>query len=55
MRFHRALLDPEGNGDFLVRATRHPRSDFIHIPGMTIHIALESTIDIAAIRMEAYN
>ena len=27
------------------------RSDFIHIAGMTIHIALESTIHIAGIRM----
>ena len=26
------------------------RSDFIHIAGMTIHIALESTIHIAGIR-----
>ena len=26
------------------------RSDFIHMPGMTIHIALESTIHIAGIR-----
>jgi hypothetical protein len=28
-------------------------SDFIHIAGMTIHIALESTIHIAGIRTEA--
>jgi hypothetical protein len=26
------------------------RSDFIHMPGMTIHIALESTIHIVGIR-----
>ena len=28
------------------------RSDFIHIAGMTIHIALESTIHIVGIRIE---
>lgn len=27
------------------------RSDFIHMAGMTIHIALESTIHIVGIRM----
>ncbi|MGA7929408.1 MAG: hypothetical protein WCA20_25830 [Candidatus Sulfotelmatobacter sp.] len=27
------------------------RSDFIHMPGMTIHIALESTIHIVGIRI----
>jgi hypothetical protein len=29
------------------------RSDFIHIAGMTIHIALESTIHIVGIRISA--
>jgi len=29
------------------------RSDFIHIAGMTIHIALESTIHIVGIRRQA--
>jgi hypothetical protein len=28
------------------------RSDFIHMAGMTIHIALESTIHIAGIRKD---
>jgi hypothetical protein len=28
------------------------RSDFIHMAGMTIHIALESTIHIVGIRIE---
>ena len=31
------------------------RSDFIHMAGMTIHIALESTIHIAGIRNVAQN
>jgi len=29
------------------------RSDFIHMAGMTIHIALESTIHIVGIRRQA--
>ena len=31
------------------------RSDFIHMPGMTIHIALESTIHIVGIRSRGFN
>ena len=31
------------------------RSDFIHMPGMTIHIALESTIHIAGIRNKVFD
>ena len=30
------------------------RSDFIHIAGMTIHIALESTIHIVGIRIHRF-